>query len=228
MAPRSSRRSKRRQRGGGDGDGAPEASQTTTSSRRTRRNASPRRRPQQKNFTPWFIAGGAALVMVLVAAVVIQVLSGAGASANFEFSVYQGEEHLGGGENVNFTDLLDDGKPIVLNFWAGDCPPCRAEMPAFQNVWAENEGDVLFVGLDVGVFTGLGTESSGRALLNELGITYPAGAPPNRTPVVNYTVRSMPTTIFFGADGQIMDRADGAISELRLSSIIDRLLEGAS
>ena len=226
MAPRSSRRSKRRQ--GGGGDGTPEASQTTASSRRTRRNASPQRRQQPKNYTPWFIAGGAAIVIVLVAAIVFQVLSGAGASANFEFSVYQGEEHFGGAENVNFTELLDDGKPIVLNFWAGDCPPCRAEMPAFERVWAENKEEVLFIGLDVGVFTGLGTEDSGRALLNELGITYPAGAPPNRTPVVNYTVRSMPTTIFFGADGQIMDRADGAINEARLSSIVDRLLEGAS
>lgn len=230
MAPRNSRRSRRRQGGGSEsGDNStPEASQAATTQRRTRRDASPRRQTQQRNYTPWFIFGGGALVVVIIAAIVFQVLSGAGTSSSFEFSVYQGQEHLGNAETVNFNELLDDGKPIVLNFWAGDCPPCRAEMPAFQRVWEANEDDVLFVGLDVGVFTGLGTESSARSLLSQLGVTYPAGAPPNRTPVVNYTVRSMPTTIFFGADGQIMERADGAINEARLNSIIARMLEGAS
>ncbi len=157
------------------------------------------------------IAGVVIAVLVVVGFAVIQGSSSAGAGGDFEFEVYQGSEDLGG-ENVSFEDVLALGKPVVLNFWAGDCPPCRVEMPAFQRVYEKNQDDVIFLGMDVGAFTGLGTERSALRLLNELGITYPAGAPPSRSTVVNYSVRSMPTTVFFDSNGNVTDRADGAIS----------------
>ena len=153
-----------------------------------------------------------------------QVTTPSPAASEFSFSVYQGEEILGGSE-VKFADLLDDGKPIVLNFWAGDCPPCRAEMPALQRVYEQHKEDIIFVGLDVGIFTGLGTRESGLRLLEELNVTYPAGAPPDRTPMVNYSVRSMPTTIFFGADGQIFRRWDGGISERDINDIVSAMVD---
>ena len=123
------------------------------------------------------MAGVAVAVVALVGFVLVQVSRGAGTASDFEFSVYQGAEVLGG-TNVNFGDLLDGPKPVVLNFWAGKCPPCRAEMPALQRMYDEHREDIIFVGLDVGIFTGLGTQASGLALLDEFDITYPAGAPP--------------------------------------------------
>ena len=120
-------------------------------------------------------------------------------------------------------DLLDLGKPGVLNFWAGACPPCRAEMPALQRVYDAHRGEIIFVGL----FTGLGTRQEALALLEELNISYPTGAPPDRTPVVNYFVVSMPTTVFFGADGEVFRVFAGAISEDRMNGIVDAML-GAS
>jgi len=226
MAPknRRNRRHGRNQADASEPTDAPAAAATSSRKRRPARRRAHRRDGSQAKL---FIFGAAAVVVLLVGAVVFQVINGAGAASAFSFSVYQGEEILGGSE-IDFADLLDDGKPIVLNFWAGDCPPCRAEMPALQRVYEQHEDDIIFVGLDVGVFTGLGTRRSGLRLLEELNVTYPAGAPPNRTPMVNYSVRSMPTTIFFGADGQIFRRWDGGISERDMNEIVSAMVAEAS
>lgn len=52
---------------------------------------------------------------------------------DFGIVAYQGEALLGGRE-VRFSKVFEQGKPVVLNFWAGLCPPCRAEMPWFQKL----------------------------------------------------------------------------------------------
>ena len=151
-------------------------------------------------------------------------MNSSGSGSNFDFEVYQGSDILGG-ENLSLDDVLALNKPLVLNFWAGDCPPCRAEMPAFQRIYEDVKNEVVFLGLDVGVFTGLGTKASALRLLDDLRITYPIGAPPNRSAVVSYAVRSMPTTVFFDATGKIVDRVDGAISEFRMATIVDEIRE---
>jgi hypothetical protein len=63
------------------------------------------------------------------------------------------------------------------------------------------------------------------SLLEQLGITYPAGTPPDRTPVDDYAVDSLPTTIFFTVRGEVFRRWDGSISEERMNAIVDALLE---
>jgi thiol-disulfide isomerase/thioredoxin len=87
---------------------------------------------------------------------------------SFGLVAYQGEAVLGTGETT-FPRVFEQGKPVILNFWAGQCPPCRAEMPAFQRVADEFEGKVQFIGVDIGVFTGLGSHADARQLLTELG-----------------------------------------------------------
>lgn len=226
MAPKN-RRNRRHGRNQTDASAPTDAPAAAATSDRKRKPARRRSRRQEGSQAKLFIFGAAAVVVLLVGAVVFQVINGAGTASSFSFSVYQGEEILGGSE-VDFADLLDDGKPIVLNFWAGDCPPCRTEMPALQRVYEEYKEDIIFVGLDVGVFTRLGTRESGLRLLEELNVTYPAGAPPDRTPLVNYSVRSMPTTIFFGADGQIFRRWDGGISERDMNEIVSAMVAEAS
>jgi thiol-disulfide isomerase/thioredoxin len=144
---------------------------------------------------------------------------------DFEMMPYNDYAILGGNDEVTFDDILDDiDVPIVLNFWAADCPPCRAEMPAFQRVADELEDDVVFLGLDVGVFTGLGSHEGGRRLLAELDITYPAGYATSASPVRDYEVSFMPTTVFISSDGTIRERVDGQISERMLREILEDVL----
>ena len=162
-------------------------------------------------------------MVVAVAVVFILAVVNPSEASDFDLSLYQGQQKLGTAE-PNFNDLLDDGRPIVLNFWGGDCPPCRAEMPGFQRFYEEHEGELTLIGLDVGRFFGLGTEQSALRLLEELEITYPAGKPRDGSAVNGYNVRSLPATVFFDADGQVFRQWDGLISEDQLQDIVEAML----
>ena len=71
---------------------------------------------------------------------------------DFQIVAYQGGEELGG-DSIALSAVLAQGKPVVLNFWAGLCPPCRAEMPEFQEVYDEFRDRIIMVGIDLGPFT---------------------------------------------------------------------------
>jgi len=145
-----------------------------------------------------------------------------GAIKDFSMVAYQGEDVLGG-KQVKFS-LLQQKKPIVLNFWAGQCPPCRAEMPEFQTVADDFAGKVVFVGIDVGPFTGLGNHEDAERLLTELGIQYPAAYAVDASAMQPYGVRVMPTTVFLSADGKIVKTTNGALREPQLRAELEQLL----
>lgn len=142
---------------------------------------------------------------------------------DFSLVAYQGESVTGAG-TAQFAKVFDQGKPVVLNFWAGQCPPCRAEMPAFQRVADDYQGRVQIIGLDVGDFTGLGTQDDARQLLQELHITYPAAYALDANPLQLYNVRAMPTTIFFSANGVVQEQVAGLLQEDRLRSSVQKLV----
>ena len=205
---------------------AAERGNPTASSARPRRErrAASRKARSDGSLTKLIVAGAAIAIAALIGVGIYQAATGAGAASNFDFRVYQGEEALGG-FNVNFSSLLDSGQPVILNFWGGDCPPCRAEMPALQRVYDAHKDEMLLVGLDVGRFLGLGTQREALALLDELDITYPAGTPGSPAPLRNYVVEGLPATVFFGRDGEVFRIWSGAIREDQLESIVGALLE---
>ncbi len=135
---------------------------------------------------------------------------------DFQFDVYQGADSLGE-DQLNFSDL--QGKPVVLNFWAGLCPPCRAEMPDFQR-FHDGYGDRVHVfGLDVGPYTGLGSEQNALDLLSDLGITYPTGNTSKGQVILDYEVLFMPSTFFVTADGKIYKEWNGGL--LNLETLVE-------
>ena len=147
--------------------------------------------------------------------------------ADFQISAYQGEDVLGG-QVVQFSDLLAQGKPVVLNLWAGLCPPCRLEMPDFEAVSNELGDQVVFVGLDVGPFTNLGTSEDGKALIQELGITYPVGTTPNADVVKEYNLIGMPTTYLISPTGEIVQQWTGLLTEEKLTELVKDLIESSA
>ena len=188
-------------------------------SRAQRRRSAGRSRLNRSSLMTWGIV---VLVVGVIVALVASELSKSFAS-DFEFAVYQGEDVLGGSE-LSFSEVLDQGKPVVLNFWAGLCPPCRAEMPGFQAVHEQYGDDFILLGLDVGPFMNLGSNQSARSLLQELGITYPTARALNRGPVVQYGVVAMPTTVFFTADGKVHRSHQGFLDESRMNSLVQEII----
>jgi len=128
-----------------------------------------------------------------------------------------------GGEKLEMAQLV--GKPIVLNFWAGLCPPCRAEMPEFQRFYDESKNDVVLVGVDIGRFMGLGSRNDAKNLLRELGITYPAGFTNDGSVVRKYQVLGMPTTVFIDAEGKIFEKWTGALNQQILERITNAMIK---
>ena len=99
-----------------------------------------------------------------------------------------------GARELSVSDLR--GKPVVLIFWGGLCPPCRAQLPDLQEFYDEYGGRVTILGLDIGPFIGLGSAQDGRELLVELDISYPARSTPDETVVKEYEIIGMPSTFF--------------------------------
>jgi len=114
-----------------------------------------------------------------------------------------------------------------LNFWAGLCPPCRAEMPDLDEFATEYSDRVVLFGLDVGPFSGLGSRNDGRQLVEELGVTYLMGTTTDASVVRAYEVFGMPTTVFLTPDGDIHRSWSGLMTASKLAEITDDLIAAA-
>jgi cytochrome c biogenesis protein CcmG, thiol:disulfide interchange protein DsbE len=110
------------------------------------------------------------------------------------------------------------GKPVVLNFFASWCGPCTREMPALQAMSERYKDRVQFVGV-----TFNDRREAARGVLERTGVAYPTAFDSQSDLAVDYAVRVMPTTFFIGADGNLIERKDGEISEVQLRAVIDRL-----
>jgi thiol-disulfide isomerase/thioredoxin len=139
--------------------------------------------------------------------------------ADFGINLYTGQEIIGVQE-ISYSDLFASGKPVVLNVWASGCPPCRLEMPDFQEVSVERAVDVMIFGLDVGPVINLGTSDQARALVQQLGITYPTGGTTDATAVREMKIIGMPTTLFISPEGEVVKRWTGLLDKGQLSQFI--------
>jgi thiol-disulfide isomerase/thioredoxin len=146
--------------------------------------------------------------------------------AEIEIEVYQGGDVLGG-ERVLFSDVVAQGRPVVLNMWAGLCPICRNEMPELQAAHERYADEVLLFGLDVGPFVGLGSTDDGLALLDDLGITFPAGTTREAAVIRDYRVLGTPATYFIAPDGEVIQQWNGFMTGDQLEANIEALIEAS-
>ena len=177
----------------------------------------------------WFGGlGGIALTALVVAVILIAPSeSDTKAAPNFSFTLYQGEAELGA-KTMDISQLR--GKPVILNFWAGLCPPCRTEMMEFQQFYrlSEQKDQVTLIGIDIGVFLNLGSQSDANNLMSELNVVYPTGFTDDESVVRRYRVVGMPTTVFIDSTGEIYQKRTGIVSGFMLKEIVANMLEQES
>jgi thiol-disulfide isomerase/thioredoxin len=140
-------------------------------------------------------------------------------------TMYQGEDVVGGRQVA--LSALWERRPVILNFWAGLCPPCRAEMPDFEALHRKRGAQFTLVGVDIGPFIGLGSHDDARVLLQELKVSYPAGFTADVRTVRNYQVLGMPTTVFITSQGRILRKYTGLLSRAQMDAFRDELLQAS-
>jgi cytochrome c biogenesis protein CcmG/thiol:disulfide interchange protein DsbE len=105
------------------------------------------------------------------------------------------------------------GTPVVLNFWASWCDPCRIEAPILERGWREagREG-VLFLGLDM-----QDTTEDSREFLREFSISYPNIREAGRETATKYGATGLPETFFISARGRVVAHVIGALTREQLT-----------
>jgi len=119
-------------------------------------------------------------------------------------------------QSVSLGDFR--GTPLVVNFFASWCAPCRREMPAFQAAYRLLQDDVRFLGIDNQDIRG-----DGLALVRESGVRYELAFDPDGTAARSFGIRGMPTTVFVAADGTILERVTGEMTQRDLRRTVRRL-----
>lgn len=118
-----------------------------------------------------------------------------------------------GGEESSLSEFY--GQPLVVNFFASWCAPCRAELPDFEEVHVAAGDRVQIVGVSHDI-----DESSWKSLIDEVGVTFPTVFQPNQEIWESLDLFGMPSTVLITPDGEVVHVFQGPLNATLLTELI--------
>jgi len=125
------------------------------------------------------------------------------------------------GNAYKLSDFRD--KPVILNFWASWCGPCKAEMPDFEEAYRTYGEDIQFLIVNL-TDASSETVETASAYIAQQGYTFPVYYDVAMEGAVGYGIYAIPVTYFIDAKGSVRAFNEGMISADVLESNIAALL----
>jgi thiol-disulfide isomerase/thioredoxin len=110
------------------------------------------------------------------------------------------------------------GKPLILNWYASWCGPCKAEIPDFQEAYAALDGKVVVLAVNLQE-----SRETAAGMLENLGATFPAVLDSDGTVGQHYRLLGMPTTFFIDRDGIVRASGTGRVTAEALRGELAKL-----
>ena len=125
-----------------------------------------------------------------------------------------------GGNKASLADFK--GRPMIINFWASWCPPCKAEMPYFNEAFQELGSEVQFVMINQ-TDGSRETVDIATSYIKEQGYAFPVYFDTTLDASIAYNATSLPSTFFVNSEGMMVAAFSGSITRDQLASGIEKL-----